>query len=421
VNSQVFATYDIPDVPGIYFFKKNKDILYIGRATSLRDRLRSYFASDLIETRGPLIVDMVFNADEITWTETGSVLEAIILEASEIRKHQPVYNTKEKDDKSFNWVVLTKEAFPAVRIVRGRELAQYEAKTKKSPFPIGKTFGPFPSGTLLKEALRIVRRIFPYRDERCVPGSGRPCFNRQIGLCPGVCTGEITLAEYKIAVNHIVLFLSGKSRALRELLVEEMRHYADHEHFENASAVKHQIEALSHIHDVSLLKRDNSMSVRRARTRAIVGTRSLSRIEAYDIAHLGGSGAVGVMAVVVDGEVDTSQFRTFKLKNTIPGDDTGGLKEILSRRLLHEEWGLPDMVVVDGSIPHIKVAQIELARVGLSRVPVVAVTKDEKHRPKKLVGDKAHITENEATIILANAEAHRFALARHRRGRRIVR
>src|SRR3990167_4274403 len=91
----------LPDAPGIYLFKKRKDILYIGRATSLRDRVRSYWSKDIYTTRGPLIVKMLEEATNVSFIQTDSVLEALILEASEIKKHQPVYNTKEKSDKSW--------------------------------------------------------------------------------------------------------------------------------------------------------------------------------------------------------------------------------------------------------------------------------------------------------------------------------
>ena len=112
---QDLAHNDIPTEPGVYFWKDaNGTILYIGKATSLRDRIRSYFAPDLIKTRGAHIVDMVFTATDISWQTTPSVLEALILEANLIKKHQPYYNTKEKDDKSFNCVVITKEEYPRV-------------------------------------------------------------------------------------------------------------------------------------------------------------------------------------------------------------------------------------------------------------------------------------------------------------------
>ena len=141
----------LPDKPGIYFFKKGKEILYIGKATSLRDRIKSYMSKGIFDMRGPLIDKMVQEADKIDWQETDSVLEAIILEANLIKKYQPKYNTKEKSDKSFNFVCITKEKLPKVMVVRG-------SNVKHRVF--NKVYGPYTSGTQLREAVKIIRRIY---------------------------------------------------------------------------------------------------------------------------------------------------------------------------------------------------------------------------------------------------------------------
>src|SRR3989344_8575812 len=141
----------LPDTPGVYFFQKGKEILYIGKATSLKDRVKSYFARDILLTRGPLIEKMLGEANRVQFVETDSVLEALMLEAYEIKKNQPFYNSKEKDDKSYNFVTITKGEFPKVTVTRGSG-----------------TYGPFPHGAELKEALKIIRKIFPYSDS-CTP------------------------------------------------------------------------------------------------------------------------------------------------------------------------------------------------------------------------------------------------------------
>ena len=115
----------LPDKPGVYFFLKGRNILYIGKATSLRDRTKSYFSKDLINTRGPLVADMVFKANKLDWQETDSVLEALILEAELIKKHQPYYNTREKDDKSFLSVIITSEKLPRVFTIRTRNIKEH--------------------------------------------------------------------------------------------------------------------------------------------------------------------------------------------------------------------------------------------------------------------------------------------------------
>ncbi len=125
MNSQVLRKQNILKGPGVYFFMKKGSILYIGKATSLKDRIKSYFNSNVINSRGPLIVQMVKEADDIKWQETDSVLEALILEANLIKKHQPKYNTKEKDNKSFNYVCITRSnpgGLAKVLVARERNL-----------------------------------------------------------------------------------------------------------------------------------------------------------------------------------------------------------------------------------------------------------------------------------------------------------
>ena len=129
----------LPDTPGVYFFLgRRREILYIGKATSLKSRVRSYFAADLNETRGSFIANMVTEAVSIDFRKTDSVLEAIILEADLIKKFQPRFNTKEKDDKSFNCVSVTSEDFPRIIIVREKDL---ETTIQDLACPNDRTFG----------------------------------------------------------------------------------------------------------------------------------------------------------------------------------------------------------------------------------------------------------------------------------------
>ncbi len=439
----------LPDAPGVYFFLgKNKEVLYIGKATSLRSRVRSYFASDLMQTRGPLLVSMLEKAVSIDWRETDSVLEALILEANLIRTHKPKHNTDLKDDKSFNHVVITDEDFPRVLLVRGKELASYGTSKSSgapkssvedlvTPAPsrlrmhpqtshaYAHVFGPFPHGAQLKEALRIIRKIFPYRDT-CTPyadksaevspprprgglsssrNACKPCFNAHIGLCPGVCSGAISKTDYRKIIRRIVLLFQGKKSVLVTSLERDMKRAAKLEHFEEAASLRGQLFALNHIQDVSLIKDEYR--------RPSADSHSNTRIEAYDAAHLQGSAAVGVMTVVEDGLASKAEYRKFILRATKPGDDAGALREILSRRLGHDEWPLPRLIVVDGSKAQLNAAASVLAERGIG-IPLVGVVKDEKHRPRSIEGDKTIISGRESDILLANAEAHRYAITFHR-------
>lgn len=384
----------VPDAPGVYFFlSKTKKVMYIGKATSLRDRVRSYFAKDLPAARSPLVVGMVAKAHAIDWRQTDSVLEALLLEGSLIRSYKPEANTDAKDDKSYNHVVITKEVYPQVLVVRGNELPYFDKKTRK-------VFGPYPHGLQLREAMKLLRKILPYRDAKCTPGQGKPCFNRQLGLCPGVCTGEVTSAEYKKTVRHIEMLFDGNKRQVLRLIEREMKAAAKAQEFERAAELRRQAFALKHIQDVSLIKGERFGAPEH-------------RIEAYDIAHLGGSANVGVMVVVEAGAAQKAEYRKFNIKTAKGGDDAGALREVLSRRLAHTEWPLPRVIAVDGAKAQINAAQKVLAEYGVG-IPVVGVTKDERHRPRAIVGDRAIIKNREHDILLANAEAHRYAIAFHR-------
>lgn len=395
----------LPDKPGVYIFRGSKrKILYIGRATSLKDRVRSYFGDDLIETRGPLLVDMVTKAKTIEAIPTDSILESILLESNLIRKHHPPANTREKDDKSYNYVVITKEDFPRLLLIRGHELAREDQKQYRE------VFGPFVYGGPFKEALRIIRKIFPYRDT-CEPAPEleaegkvpKPCFNAQIGLCPGVCSGRTSKEEYEKIVRSIILFFKGKKKELIKKLQREMKEYAKSEEFEKAEEIKHQLFGLTHIQDITLLKEE----YRRP------GNGHSSRIEAYDVAHISGTNSVGVMTVVEDGEMRKNDYRKFKIRNNKKGSDTDALREVLSRRLGHDEWPLPRIIVVDGGSAQKNAAEDELGKYGIS-IPVLGVVKDERHRPLKVIGDPKLSIDYAKEILLANSEAHRFALKYHR-------
>ena len=400
--------FKLPDSPGVYFFLKGKEIFYIGKATSLKDRVKSYFGKDLIETRGPIILDLLFKANKIKYEKTDSVLEALILEAELIKKHQPKYNTKEKSDKSFNYVCITKEKLPKVLIIRGHNV-------KHRVFD--KVFGPYPSGTQLREAIKIIRKIFPFLDEK---SKNYIEFYKQINLMPDLDDRKLYLQN----IRNVKLFFSGKKKQIFRNLQKEMKVYAKYREFEKAGEIKRQIFALQHINDVALLKnevlkqknysaflhptggtfRDNNFSV------------SSLRIEAYDIAHMGGKNMVGVMTVVEDGEVVKSEYKKFKIRTQSNANDTGALKEVLERRLAHKEWAYPDLIVVDGGVAQLSVAKNVLKKMGI-KILVMSVVKDERHKPKAIKGDERFIVKYKSSILLANSEAHRFAIAYHKKMR----
>lgn len=397
----------LPDTPGVYFFiGKRREILYIGKATSLRNRVRSYFSGDLVEKRSSLIAQMVAETQKIEVTETDSVLEALLLETNLIRTHKPRYNTVSKDDKSFNHLIITREEFPRVLVVRGKDMVQYPDEI------LLHHFGPFPQGTLFKEALHIIRKLFQFYDVHAPTADtsskfvrGKIDFNRQIGLYPD----EQSKAVYARTIKHIALFFSGEKAKIITDLERAMMLHAKKMEFEEAHELKRKIFALKHIHDVALIK-DEMRTYRDDRQ---------YRIEAYDVAHLQGSNHVGVMTVVISGERRPSEYRTFTIKTVQGANDVAALSEILGRRLEHTEWDMPALIVVDGGTQQRNAAQKVLDHAGVV-IPLAAVVKDEKHRPKRVLGARSIVALHHDAILLANAESHRFAINTHRKKRKIV-
>lgn len=393
---------NLPGAPGVYFFYGPKHrLLYIGKATSLKSRVRSYFAADLKEKRSELIENMVAEATVIEWTETDSVLEALILETNLIRTHKPRYNTRSKDDKSYNHLVITAEEWPRVLVVRGKDLHE-----RFAPNEIQYHFGPFPSGSLFREALKIVRRLFQFYDTPIPVGTeksklerGKIDFNRQIGLYPSV----KERATYLRTIRHIKLFFQGKKQQLVKELEREMKRLAAAERFEDANIIKKRIFALQHIQDVALIKTDTER----------FASRTVMRIEAYDVAHMGGKDMVGVMTVLEDGQPKKSDYRKFGIKSLSDANDPAALRELLVRRLGHPEWPFPTLIVVDGGVAQRNAAEFVLRQQGLF-IPVVAVVKDERHKPKDILGESSFVRTHKLEILHANAEAHRFSLAFHR-------
>lgn len=404
----------LPDSPGVYFFTRGRKILYIGKATSLCDRVRSYLLPEDGHGRGGRITQMLDRATGVRYQRTGSVLEALLLESALIKKHQPKYNTREKDDKSYWYVVITKENWPRVLMVRGKLMGSLSRRqagdASKNSLPPAAVFGPFPHGAELREALRLIRKIFPYRD-KCKPFVGKKCFNAQIGLCPGVCAGAITSVDYRRRIGHLELLLAGRVRPLIAALTREMGKASRDQDFEKGARFRDHIRALKHIQDVALIKTWKSdFQVQGSRT-------SRFRIEAYDIAHLSGGNAVGVMAVADGDGFKKSEYRKFKVSHG--ADDLANLSEVLERRLAHHEWPKPDLIVIDGGTNQLNVAKNVLIKAKIAS-RVVSVVKDKRHRPKSLLGDRKMICQYRALILRLNYEAHRFAIAFHRHRQRLI-
>ncbi len=409
-----FKKYNLPEVSGVYFFldkihkskslPKKENILYIGKATILKDRVFSYFSSDLINTRGVRIQSMIENTKDIFYLKTDSVLEAIILESKYIKKFQPFFNVKEKDDKSYSYIIFTKEDFPKVLIKRGREL-------EKENISILKKFGPFVSKVELVEIMKLIRKTFPYRD-KCKIGEKRGCFNYQLGLCPGVCIGKISKAEYAKTLKNIEKILLGNIKSLLKDLDSEMKVLAKKQNFEEAAKLRDSINALTYLKEINFIK-----------NREVDINNSLNslRIESYDVSHLSGKNRVGVMVVGKDKEFQKAEYKKFKIKED-KNDDIAGLLEILVRRFGHKEWSKPNLIVIDGGKTHLEYIYKNLKKLvsekELKDIVFTSLVKDEKHKAKDWLflkkKDENKYKDLKDFIIKLNEETHRFAIKYHK-------
>ncbi len=364
----------IPKKPGIYFWlDKEGTILYVGRASRLKDRLSQYLQKNI----SPRIAEMVAAAYDIRYEETETLLEAVILEAKNIKKYWPKYNIVDRDDRSFIYVVIPKASYAKPIIVRATDL-------KKFPSSQAKIFGPYQSFHLLQTALRLIRRVFPY--STCTPNSGRACFDYQIGLCPGACIGAISREDYRKNINNIILLLSGEKKRLTNRLKKE-----------NPDKIK----ALRHLQDVSLLSREGDL-----------GEDKVNRIEGYDISHLSGKESYGSMVVFENGEAARSEYRLFKVKDAPAGDDERALSEVLLRRFRHPEWAAPDLIMIDGGSPQVSFIS-RIFKSNNIKVPLVGISKfsgDKLVFAAKTKKPLRDLADNiKGTLLKVREEAHRFA------------
>jgi excinuclease ABC subunit C len=410
----------LPAQPGIYlFYNAQKELLYVGKATTLKNRVRSYFSGTSKSIRR--IEDMISEVKDIKWVIVDSVLEAIILEANYIKKYQPRYNVDGKDDKSWNYLVITNDEYPRIETVRQHEINNSKLKTQNSKF----MFGPYP-GIKTNEMLKILQRLFSV--SYCLPNQKKPCFYRQLGQCLGVCTGEITSQEYKEKViRPLIKFLRGNKKGLIKDLTKQMRLAGRQENFEEAGRLRDQINNLKKIQDVALLNQDFFNKKLRVADNGLslsAGKTGFTRLEAYDISNLGESGKVGSMvAFNLIGPLK-SEYRKFKIRTVVGQSDVDCLEEVIARRLKHVEWTFPDLILADGGKPQTNAVQNEIKKQGF-KIPVVGIAKGVGRKKNEFIYNKKNkqlalfIKNNEQLLIQARDEAHRFAIQYQRKLRRI--
>lgn len=389
----------LPETPGVYFFYDNKKrLIYVGKATSLKNRVRSYFIGAHDNKTERLVSEVV----DLKFKSTPTVLEALILESNLIKKNQPKYNIKAKDDKSFSYFLITKnDEFPRIIIARETDLKM---------FPEAKNYGPYTSRRQMELALRIIRKIFPFHSRKEKTEKG--CLDFQLGLCPGPYLGKISRKDYLKNISQIELILRGKKASLIKKLEREMASLSHAKKYEEAAALRDRIFALKHIRDTALISKEEFVwpTEKSAFT--------FKKIEGYDISNLGGQFAVGSLVSFFGDRPNKKSYRHFKIKNVSGINDFDMMREVISRRLKREDWPKPDLIILDGGLGHLNTI-LELLEKKKERIPVLAVSKgprrnklDFHSREKKILENKAEL---EPIAEKVRNEAHRFAINYHKK------
>jgi excinuclease ABC subunit C len=428
IPSSIFVLHnDLPDAPGIYLYSDaNGKLLYIGKATSLKKRVGSYFT----KAHNARIADLVANIARIDYVQTPTVIEALVLETNQIHTKQPPYNILSRDDKSFLYLCITNEDFPKPVLLRGLDLERVGVKPfSKSLSPKAKrqflaVFGPYISGRSLRTALELIRRSIPW--SVCGGVLPRACFDAQIGRCPGVCTGAISKTEYRKIIRQLMTFFSGKKEEVVRGMRRDMKRAAIAQDFELAADLRNKVESLEHINDVALIMRDDDwdllpiMSTRPASSDHI---NVLGRIEAYDIANISGTSNVASMVVFYNGQPNKSEYRKFRIKSFDGANDVGAMEEVMRRRLARAQssssWPLPELMVIDGGEGQVNRVKDVLKELGVD-MPIIGIAKGFDRKQDRLVYDESNtdlrrVAESSKEILQrARDEAHRFAGAYHR-------
>jgi len=394
----------LPTNSGVYLYKDAAGtVIYVGKAVNLRKRVESYFRKNTQSLKTDILVS---NIVAIETLPTASEAEALILEASLIKQYQPKYNIELKDGKTYPYIQITKEEFPLVSVIRFSARQFKESKAE--------IYGPYVNPTLIREALIIIRKIFPFRS--CDSFKDKICLDYHIGLCQGPCEGKISKEDYQRNIRSIKFILDGKKDDLYRSLRLEMEEAAHHKDFEGAARLRDQIRAIGALYsgtgDINYFKEAEQLQ------RALGLERAPVRIECFDISNTMGDQSVGSMVSFLNGRPDKSNYRRFRIKTVKGIDDFQMIAEIVHRRytrLQKEGLTFPDLIVIDGGKGQLAAAMKELKKLSLA-LPLISLAKREEEifTPGKRSSIKlSHDSLGLKLLMRVRDEAHRFGLKYH--------
>ncbi len=400
----------LPASPGVYFHKgTNGEIIYVGKAAVLKNRVRQYFHHTQKDPKTEALVREIADTD---WIVVDTEMDALFLESEMIKRYMPKWNILLRDDKTVSYVRIDmKSEVPYVSFTR-------TPQDDKATY-----IGPFYGKSAVEKALRILRKVFPYYDK---PYDGKKTLNTDLGLTPGIEVGRVTPEEYKKNLRKLRLYLEGGRHKLIKELEKQMQQAAKTENFEEAAAIKSQLFGLRELQKKIVFSDKEFLDI--SSDQALTDLQKLlhlpnppKRIEGYDISHQSGTNVVGSMVVFTNGASDRSEYRKFKLRHQ-RNDDTANLREVIERRLKHSEWPFPDLVILDGGVGQVNAVRDLLTA---QHIPVIGRDKSGDHTRNASVriivpthqdfqeitlSPDSHIAKLIARI---DDEAHRFAITYH--------
>lgn len=358
----------LPRSAGVYFHKsKDNEIIYVGKAAVLKNRVRQYFQStrDMdIKTRA--LVEEIYDTD---WVETESEIDALFLESEMVKRYMPRFNILLRDDKSQMFVRIDmKSEWPTVSFTRNP--ADDEATY----------FGPYYNGFAIKKALRYLRKVFPYYTKQPKDGA-RPDLDSHIGLSP---RPGVSSDEYKATLKQLIRYFEGSRKAIIRDIEKQMQLAAKLHDFENAALYRNKLNDLKSLQQRIMFGDKEFLDI--SKDKALSDLVELfdlkkapARIEGYDISHMGGTNVVASMVVFTNGVSDRASYRKFKTRIE-RNDDYANMHEVLSRRLSEKNlksWGTPDLLLIDGGKGQLDAAARALEERGLT-IPIISIAKREE-------------------------------------------
>ena len=360
----------LPKTPGVYFHKNSSGkIIYVGKAAVLRNRVKQYFQKS--RSRDPKTEALVAEIADVDWMEVDSELEALFLEAELIRRYMPPYNLR--DDKALTYIRIDYDSdYPTVT-------------TTRRPLDDGaRYFGPYFSAYAIRQALRLLRKIFPYATRR-QQGQKRASLHYHLGLDPGLEEGQTTLEDYRKNLRKLISVIQGRRKTIIKELERDMRQASKQSSFEVAAKLRNQLFALKGLDKQVIFSDKEFLDISKDHAlNEMVGLLNLDtyprRIEGYDISHQQGSDVVASMVVFTNGVSNKAEYRKFKTRLD-RNNDFGNMHETIQRRLSEtnlRRWGKPDLILIDGGKGQLDAALQARDACGQSQIPFIALAKREE-------------------------------------------